>query len=259
MNISFKELPPGLYTEEILKKQWPGVLKTRGVNEGRCEIVELDGEHVLQVTALKGKVGPQDGGVSFRSRFGESLDEYIAEYKVRVPKDFEYVRGGKLPGLCGGSNPQGGASTAKADGFSARVMWRESGTLEQYVYYMDKEAQSQWGKDFLWTTGKNKQVTITPDMWKSLGTRTDERCYLTSDVWHTVKTYIKMNTPEKEDGKIITWLDGQEVLNLDLRFRKNGSFAIDSFQFAVYFGGNEESWSPRKDEKIYLKDFSFHS
>ncbi|MDE1967135.1 MAG: hypothetical protein KGI45_03635, partial [Patescibacteria group bacterium] len=48
--------------------------------------------------------------------------------------------------------------------------------------------------------------------------------YMTPGMWHTIKTYVKMNTPDKEDGKLISWFDGQEVCNLTLRFRNDNSF-----------------------------------
>jgi len=260
MEISFNALPIGIYTEEQWRKQWPGVTKPRGVAEGRLSIVELDQEHVLSVTCLKGLPGPELGGTSWSSRFGASYEEATVEYKVRINADFDYKRGGKLPGFCGGSSPMGGSSTAAADGFSARVMWRESGMLEQYIYYMDKDKFKQWGQDFIWTKAKNKQVLITSDMWKirdTLKAHSEDRAYLTPGVWHTIKTYVKMNTPGSDDGKIISWFDGEEVCNLTLQFRKDNSFGIDSFKFAVFFGGNDETWVPDKDEKIYFKDFKF--
>jgi hypothetical protein len=257
MEISFNNLPIGIYSEEIWRKQWPGVTKPRGIAEHRLSIINLDGENVLCVTCLKNQVGPDAGGTSWGSRFGKTYEEATVEYKVRIDNNFDFKRGGKLPGLCGGSSPMGGASTAKADGFSARVMWRELGMLEQYVYYMDRDSDKKWGSDFIWTKAQNKQVLITPDMWKTLTTRSVDRVYLTPGIWHTIKTYIKMNTPNKKDGELISWLNSEEVCNLALRFRVDNSFGIDSFKFAVFFGGNESSWAPTKDEKIYFKDFKF--
>lgn len=154
MEISFNDLPVGPYTEETWRKQWPGVTKPRGVAEGRLSIVELDQEHVLCVTCLNGQTGPDAGGTSWSTRFGKSYDEATVEYKVRVDEDFDFKRGGKLPGFCGGSSPMGGRNTT--DGFSARVMWRELGMMTQYVYYLDKDAAKQWGQDFIWTKAKNK-------------------------------------------------------------------------------------------------------
>ena len=256
-NISFNDIPIGPYTEDMVKKQWQGATSIKGVAEGRCQIVELENEYVLQVTFVKEKLGPTDGGASWRYRFDKTYDEFTVEYKVRVDKDFKYVRGGKLPGLCGGSNPRGGMREKEPDGFSARVMWRELGVLMQYVYSIDEQSSRRFGKDFLWTNKGQGQTLITPLMWKNMNTVVEGRKYLTPDTWHTLKTYIKMNTPNQEDGKIISWLDGEEVLNINLRLRKDISFGIDSFQFTTYFGGNDETWFPEKDEKIYFKDFKF--
>jgi hypothetical protein len=152
----------------------------------------------------------------------------------------------------------GGKNTT--DGFSARIMWREFGMLTQYVYYLEKDAVKQWGQDFIWTKDENKQVPITSQMWKawdSLKICRDDRVYLTPGIWHTIKTYVKMNKSENEDGKLISWFDDEEVCNLSLQFRKNASFGIDSFKFSVFFGGNDETWAPDKEEKIYFKDFKF--
>lgn len=148
MEISFKDLPIGLYSEDTWRKQWPGVTKPRGVAEGRLSIVDMDGEHVLCVTCLAGKFAPDAGGTSWGARFGKTYDEATVEYKVRIDDTIDFKRGGKLPGLCGGSSPMGGRSTAEADGFSARIMWREFGMLEQYVYHMDsglRNAYRQYG------------------------------------------------------------------------------------------------------------------
>lgn len=259
MEIKFNKLPLGTYTEEAWRLQWPDVTKPRGVAEGRLSIVELEGQHVLCVTCLKEKTGPEAGGTSWGARFGQTYEEATVEYQVRVDSDFDFKRGGKLPGFCGGSGPMGGRNMT--DGFSARIMWRELGMMTQYVYYIGKEAAKQWGQDFIWTKAKNKQVPITSDMWKQWNTlkeHHEDRAYLTPGMWHTIKTYIKMNTSDKEDGKLISWFDGEEVCNLTLQFRNDTSFGIDSFKFAVFFGGNELTWAPDKDEKIYFKDFKFN-
>jgi hypothetical protein len=258
MEISFKDLPIGQYSEEIWRKQWPNVTKPRGITEGRLSIEEIDQEHVLCVTCLKDQTGPETGGTSWGARFDKSYNEATVEYKVRINPDFDYKRGGKLPGFCGGSGPMGGRNTT--DGFSARVMWRELGMLTQYVYFPDKDATKQWGQDFIWTKAENKQVPITSEMWKRwdiLKEIDKDRAYFTPDVWHTIKTEIIMNTPDKEDGKLISWFDGEEVCNLTLQFIKDLTFGIDSFKFSVFFGGNDPTWAPDKDEKIYFKDFNF--
>jgi hypothetical protein len=255
--ITFNNLPEGPFTEQLLKESWGDVTGSiKGIREGRCSIVKIDGENVLEVLYPEGKFG-NDGDTKWNLDFDRPYEEYTLEYKIRVPKDFDFVRGGKLPGLFGGSAPSGGASTAEADGFSVRTMWRELGVLCQYVYHMDKEEDKRWGADFLWTTRPDKNMPITKDMWKDMTIPSNDRVYLIPDTWHTLKTYVKMNTPGLEDGKIICWSNGVEVVNLDIRFRKDMSFGIDQFKFTTYFGGNDETWATKKDERLYFKDFSF--
>ncbi len=258
-DITFNNLPEGPFTELLLKELWGDVTGLKGIKEGRCSIVKIDGEKVLEVLYPEGRVGNDEGGAKWNLKFDQSYEEYTVEYKVRISYNFNFVRGGKLPGLYGGSGPAGGASTAEADGFSVRIMWRELGVLCQYVYYMEREEDKKWGADFLWTTRPNKNMPITRDMWKDMNIPSDDRVYLTPDTWHTLKTYIKMNTPGQEDGKVICWFNGTEVVNLNLRFRKDMSFGIDQFKFTTFFGGNDESWAPKKYERLYFKDFRFEA
>ena len=254
--ITLNHVPAGIYTKALLQQDWGNVSGIKGIDEGRCSIVAIDGENVLEVLYPKGAVGNDAGGAKWNYKFDRPYDEYTVEYKISVPKDFNFVRGGKLPGLYGGSGPAGGASVAEADGFSARIMWRELGLLCQYVYYVDKVAK-KWGENYVWTKADNKCSLITSDMWKDMNTHYDDRVYITPDTWHILKTYVKMNTPEQKDGKIISWFNGIEVVNIDIMFRKDLSFGIDQFKFTTFFGGNDESWAPTKDEKMYFKDFVF--
>ncbi len=257
--ITFNNLPEGPFTESLLKESWGEVTGIKGIKEGRCSIVKIDGENVLEVLYPKGTVSTNEGGAKWNIKFDKPREEYTFEYKIRTPKDFDFVRGGKLPGLFGGSGPAGGASTAEADGFSVRTMWRELGVLCQYVYNMDKEESAKWGADFIWTTRSDKNMPITKDMWKDMNTHFDDRVCLIPDTWHMLKTYVKMNTSDREDGKIICWFNNVEVVNLNLRFRKDMSFGIDQFKFTTFFGGNDETWATKKDERLYFKDFKFEA
>src|SRR3546814_13585034 len=46
-------------------------------------------------------------------------------YRVRFPEDFDFNKGGKLPGLYAGEAPSGGEKVSGEDGWSIRLMWRE--------------------------------------------------------------------------------------------------------------------------------------
>ena len=54
------------------------------------------------------------------------------EYSVFFPADFDWVKGGKLPGLFGGHTGCSGGASAR-DCFSTRLMWRPQGVGELYL------------------------------------------------------------------------------------------------------------------------------
>ena len=118
-------------------------------------------------------------------------------------------------------------------------MWREKGELEQYVYFANQDPKKKHGTDFYWKKMNGNPASMVPGLW------------------YTFRTYIKMNSIGKSDGKIISWIDGEMVLDIDIALRNDPNLGIDSFQFVTYFGGNDESWYPKKDEHIFFKDFRF--
>lgn len=62
----------------------------------------------------------------------------ILHYTLHFSEDFNFVKGGKLPGLCGGDCPRGGNKSQY--GFSTRFMWRRDGQLETYAYTPDSDS-----------------------------------------------------------------------------------------------------------------------
>lgn len=255
IKITFENEPEGLVTEDQIKRLFLNPPPTIvGPKEGLVSIVKNPLDSAKKVLQIKYPAGIiQDQKTRWKPRF-EPVEAATLSYKVMFPENFDFVRGGKLPGLAGGTAPAGGASTTEADGFSSRIMWREHGVLCQYLYYMDRPEMQRWGTNFLLTSDGNKNKPITKEMWKDLSQRFPDRMYLIPGKWHELKTYIKMNTPGHEDGKLITWLDGKEAVNLNLQFRKDLSFGIDMLYFTTFFGGDDETWAPKKEEVVYFDD-----
>lgn len=121
--IDFKNHKIGLYDLDTFVKDW-GSEPRRGVAEKRCRIVSKNGERLLEITIPKGT--ESDGGSFWRLNFPRNLSDATFEYDIMFGKDFDFVRGGKLPGLGGGeSMGHGGTPEQYQNGFSARLMWRE--------------------------------------------------------------------------------------------------------------------------------------
>jgi hypothetical protein len=248
-HINFNNLPLGLYTEEQINSDWNTPNRILGIKSGRVNIVNdpLDSARkVLEIKYPEGKVGQEEdgGGAQWRFRFEETFQKCTVEYQVMFPKDFDFVKGGKLPGLSGGTSPGNGKESDGSDGFSARIMWREQGEIFQYMYWMERAEDKHWGDDLPWVdiNGDQKPFRFIPGEW------------------HTLKTEITMNTPGERNGNITSWFDGKLALSSAGAFRAEGAtFGIDNFNFTTFFGGNTPDWAPSKDEVAYFADFKIEA
>jgi hypothetical protein len=190
----------------------------------------------LKVNYPQGKTGPKNGGAGWRLEFDRSYEELYCSYSVKFPESFNFVLGGKLPGLVGGKANVGGRPPDRYDGWSARMMWRTVGGMVQYVYHPYQ--RGKWGDDLPWKEG----------FWTS--------CEFVPGRWYTVEHRIKMNTPDKFDGEIEGGLNGKRVLHeTGMRFRFTDALAIDAFYFSTFFGGQGSRWAPVKDEYILFDNF----
>jgi hypothetical protein len=94
---------------------------------------------VLQIFYPNGSVDPghagvADGGSEFYSSplTITKANSVTLQYKVFFPADFNFVLGGKLPGLYGGHTGCSGGDDASSC-FSTRLMWRTNGSGELYL------------------------------------------------------------------------------------------------------------------------------
>lgn len=212
-----------------------------GVDEGRVSIVsgaDAFAGNSLAVSFPTGTVGPSgsnSGGAQWRWEFDQTATEMTLSYRVRFGPGFDFVKGGKLPGLVGGANP----TNDGGPGWSARMMWREDGRVIQYVY--DQDASRDRDFDY--------QID-------------GQDVFFTADQWHEVKHRIVLNTPGQDNGVIQAWFDGQLALDVnDVRFRDpsgdgGASTEIDAMFFSTFFGGNDSTWAATADETIFFDEFN---
>jgi hypothetical protein len=204
-----------------------------GLDQGRATIVEEASNRFLRVNYPAGQFGPSAGGVQFKVPLGMSYEELYFSYRVRFAANFNFVQGGKLPGLVGGSSPTG--CSPKKDGFSARNMWRSGGALVQYVYWPD---QPKTCGDDLPYLMQNNAFTFQ------------------KGVWHRITHRVKMNSAGTADGILQAWVDGTSVLSDSARlWRGVGStYGIDSLYFSTFFGGGDSSWAPPSEQSADFDD-----
>lgn len=234
IRINFQKERLGPYTESRIKKAW----KTNQIScaTAKPTVIREGNKKVLQLSFSKGTFG-KESKASWHINFKKSYEVLYCQYKVKFGEGFDWRLGGKLPGFGGGDKPGGGKHSL--DGFSSRVMWRDKGTMHQYSYY--PEDNTNYGRGFWWHNLCSKKM---------------EQLRFIPDKWHTIKMKINMNKDWREPGYIICWLDGKLALFQDVKWKlKDKQYGIESFMFTVFFGGNDKSFAPRRDCKIYFDDF----
>jgi hypothetical protein len=92
---------------------------------------------VLQVQYTAGSFEDTNaGGAQFYALWntsGSPFQSMLVSYEVAFDAGFDWVKGGKLPGLRGGPDPNNCSGGNQANGtncFSSRVMWRTNGAGE---------------------------------------------------------------------------------------------------------------------------------
>ena len=232
LHVDFENAPLGPYTQESLAADFRGV-EGHGQGLERASIVATEQGRSLRVRYPRGSVGPGEGGAQFVVKLPPGHDELRCSYRVRFAAGFDFVRGGKLPGLVGGSRPTGGKP--RDDGFSARLMWRVSGAAVQYVYYPGQT--STYGVDLPYLLAGGP-ARFHPG------------------AWHRVEHRLVMNTPGQANGVLQAWIDGQLALDQrDRVWRLDGSIHIDALYFSTFFGGNNPSWGATRDETVDFDNF----
>lgn len=245
----FEDDPVGIYSVANLRADWNSPGWNDGVDEGRVSITDDADAFGDRSLVVNYEAGETTGSkAQWKLDLGDSYEELFLTYRVRFDDDFDFVRGGKLPGLIGGVGNTGGSKPNGADGWSARMMWRTDGSggsrlnpnqanAVQYLYHPDQP--TQFGHDQRWNDGSSGQ-------WATFD----------SDVWYHFQHRIVMNTPGQHDGIVQAWLDGEMVLDVDdIRFRDVASLKIDELYFSTFFGGSSEVWEPDEDQQIYFDDF----
>jgi len=198
----------------------------------------VDGGTALRVHYPRGSASPEasrvygspGGGMQmFLPATGRSLDDAYLRYWVRFPTDFEFVRGGKLPGLFGGTEVSGGEQPDGTNGFSTRLMWRSLGAGEVYLYAPHESGASLGRGSWTWPRG----------------------------AWTCVEQHVTLNRPGSNDGSVTVWLNGTQVLSRQgILYRTVDSLKIDGIFFSTFYGGADPGWAPSRDEHVDFAGFA---
>jgi hypothetical protein len=210
-NLQMLSDPSGRFPE-ILRVQYPA-------GSASPTVTASDNAPVggAQMYLLRQGVGPSD-----------SLD---LRYFVRFPSGFDFVKGGKLPGMYGGTVNNGKKIPNGTNGLSTRYMWRSEGRGEVYAYLPTSQSHG--------TSLGRGNWTFTPGPW------------------HEIEQAVDLNVPGQSNGRIRVWFDSKLVLDqTGLVFRTTDSLKIEGLFFSTFFGGGDPSWATPVNTYVDFADFA---
>ncbi|KAJ7932664.1 hypothetical protein B0H13DRAFT_766787 [Mycena leptocephala] len=142
------------------------------------------------------------GGAEFYATPVDITSAQIATlgYSVFFPANFDWVKAGKLPGLYGGRMGCSGGDAA-LDCWSTRLMWRQHGVGELYLYAAkDKQTRALCA---------DPQSVCDAAYGFSIGRGSFS---YQAGGWTTVTQIVQLNTPGKQDGWFTLYVNGERKI-----------------------------------------------
>ncbi|TFK26466.1 hypothetical protein FA15DRAFT_686395 [Coprinopsis marcescibilis] len=189
------------------------------------------------------------GGAQFYNLWnatdGLAFGSMLLSYEIAFEEGFNWVKGGKLPGLRGGLNStgcSGGKLASGMDCFSTRLMWRTNGNGEIYAYIPETDSLCD-----------RKDVACNDDFGISLNRGS---FVLTSGRWMRFVLYVQMNSPPRaSNGKIQLYYNDRLVLSQEgLQMRSTSTASINGLFFSTFFGGADETYATPVTTFTYFRN-----
>ncbi|KIO34226.1 hypothetical protein M407DRAFT_240797 [Tulasnella calospora MUT 4182] len=205
---------------------------------------------VLAVNYPQGSFSHDTGGVQFNNIFDSTgsagYQSMILSYEVAFDESFQFVKGGKLPGLRGGpvqAGCSGGNQPNGTDCFSVRLMWRTLGSGEAYAYIPTPNGICN-----------NSGVRCNSD---GFGVSIDRATFsFTPGQWTRITMLIRLNDPTYANGEL--WLYYNDLLAVkmqDVYFRSTNDIqSVQGMYFSTFFGGNDNTWASPVSQNTYYRN-----
>ena len=170
------------------------------------------------------------GGAGFIYSIDEWRQEATLEYDIKFAENFDFVRGWKLPGLCGGNCARWKSGEDQNEWFSLRGSWKKDGAFDTTLNYpgSPRYGQSLWISDVFFQAGKKYRISQR----------------------------IKLNSLGNADGQLELQVNYKTIyLKEDVVFRTQ-DVNIDALLFTTFFGGSDESYATPVDTEAYFSNFN---
>ena len=159
------------------------------------------------------------------------LDSAHMRFCLKFSDDFDFGRGGKLPGLIGGGESwrRSGSRPDGANGWMVRFIWEEEGELAIDAY-LPRTGNGKWNDNLIPVNMK-----------------------LNRGQWHCIEQFIDIGTPGNDDATLKVWIDDVEMISInDIRVLNEDTNAgkVGGIYFSSFHGGGDASWAPSVDSQI---------
>ncbi|OJA18240.1 hypothetical protein AZE42_05176 [Rhizopogon vesiculosus] len=204
---------------------------------------------VLQVTYPSGTYGSQTSGAQWYSLWnttdGSQFQSMVLSYEVAFDSNFDWNRGGKLPGLRGGvdvDDCSGGAQPNGTDCFSTRLMWRKYAAGEVYAYMLTPD-----------NICSDSNIICNSDYGVSIGRGSFG---FETGQWSRITILVQLNNPSTlANGNVELYFNDVPALSQqNLYFRTADAVTIGGLYFSTFFGGDDSSWATPQTVHSYYRN-----
>ncbi|KAI1315356.1 hypothetical protein EDD11_000915 [Mortierella claussenii] len=248
----------GVSADKYVVQNWSTTYKNIAIGGNDISFVAdpfgVSSTPVMQLTYPKGSytpsLGPVMGGAQFYATpFGDKspFEKMMISYDVAFPSGFNWVLGGKLPGIYGGTpydGCSGGIQSTGANCLTMRLMWRPSGSGEVYAY-VPADANSK--------LCKSPEVMCNDQYGKSIGRG---QIYFAAATWNRIDMIMALNEPAgNQNGTLQVYLNGNRVISMDnMPYRTTGMVGFQGLMFSSFFGGSDTSYATPIDTQVFFKN-----
>ncbi|GAA5837538.1 hypothetical protein JCM3766R1_006837 [Sporobolomyces carnicolor] len=200
----------------------------------------------------------EDGGASLSlDVFGQGKTRAMISYEVGFETNFDFVKGGKLPGLFGGSGTCSGGRDSESC-FSARFMWRAEGAGEGATKKLSAPLYTYIP---LYDGQCDESVTCHGDFGQSY----NRGSFKFSAGQYTTLTEIAiLNSDPSRDGTeangYLAVYDGETLAfeRSDLVWRTNATVFFSKVMAQTFFGGSTADYASTALTHTFYKNWQFY-
>lgn len=138
--------------------------------------------------------------------------------------------------------------------FNFRIMWREGGLGEAYLYVPENMQASDFCTRLQKCAGSKKANCIQCNY--NAGVSWGRGAfYFKRGEWNTLRLGIGLNTPNTTDGTMEVWHNGRRAIYYDKINWRQKNAAVEAIEVVTFYGGSDSTWAPSTPQHLMFRNF----